>query len=99
MYKNFFIAVFIIITIKKIQSLCLSIDEGIKKKKLCIQKMEYYWTVKNIKYKYVQRHGWTLKIYCWVKEVRGKRPYTVWFYLYGKSRIGKLLLILGINVY
>lgn len=32
MYKHFFIAVFIIITIKKIQSLCLSIDEGIKKK-------------------------------------------------------------------
>ena len=47
--------------------------------------------------RYMQHHGWTLKIWCSVKEViRHRRPHTRWFHLYETSRIRPVLLHAGL---
>ena len=44
----------------------------------------------------MRHHGWTLKTWCSVKEVRHKRPHTVWFHLYETSRIGPVFVHAGL---
>lgn len=50
--------------------------------------MNKQWNIIGNKKKNEQQHGWTWKPLCCVKEASHRRPHSVRFYLYEKSRIG-----------
>lgn len=51
--------------------------------------VDYYLTIKRMRYWHILLHGWTLKTSCWVKKASHKRLQVIQFHPYEMSGTGK----------
>ena len=68
---------------------CPSAGKWITKLWYALHKMEYYLAVTRNDMDTGYNSGWNLKTLWWMKEIRHKRPQTIWFHMSDMSSIGK----------